>query len=157
MLPSSLLVFVNVLLLGPTVLAFSFPISGENRSIISSKMEARKWGDLEEIRPSFYRLFLKDDGIFPNNPNHPLLLFRNMFQGSEKEGCKLLVEQGGWTTPWVWGVFTFHHYHSTAWEILVCVQGEADVQFGGPTGPIVKVAKGGHCSGPPRSSSQATQ
>lgn len=40
------------------------------------------------------------------------------------------------------GVFEYHHYHSTAWEALLCIQGEARVQFGGPNGPILTISAG---------------
>jgi uncharacterized protein YjlB len=114
----------------------------------STNVQSRNWGDVQEVRPDFLRLFLKDDGVFPNNPNHPLLLFRDSFQGSQEKGSQLLIK-GGWTSPWVWGVFTYHHYHSTAWEILVCVEGWADIQFGGPSGPTIAVKKGDVALVPP--------
>lgn len=104
--------------------------------------QERNWGKLEQVQePQVHHLFMENDGVFPNNPNHPLLLFRGVCE-SEQQGRKLLVERG-WTSPWVWGVFTYHHYHSNAWEVLICIKGSAEIQLGGPTlGPVVTVSKG---------------
>ena len=41
-----------------------------------------------------------------------------------------------------YSIFSYHHYHSKAWELLLCFSGEASVQFGGKLGPMVTVAKG---------------
>lgn len=106
---------------------------------------ARSWGAIEKLPKGedfdIFRLFMKDDGIFPNNSHHPLLLFKSAFHGSPAAGEEAIVE-GGWTHPWAWGIFPYHHYHSTAWELLLCVKGEANVQLGGETGPKVVVKRG---------------
>ena len=62
--------------------------------------------------------------------------------GLPEPALTLVGGNDGWTRPWAWGVFTYHHYHSTAWEALLCVRGSADVQFGGPSGPVLQPAKG---------------
>jgi uncharacterized protein YjlB len=46
-------------------------------------------------------------------------------------------------------IYTYHHYHSTAWELLLCVRGKASVQLGGNTGPTVTVEKGDFVLIPP--------
>lgn len=89
-----------------------------------------------------FRLFMDDDGTFPNNPDQPLLLYKNAWKGSEREARRAITKGNYWTSPWAWGVFPYHHYHSKAWELLVCIQGEANVQLGGSTGPTVLVEKG---------------
>ena len=122
----------------------------------------RAWGVLERVQTSallfkkkesspsspsckqheIFRLFLKDDGVFPNNSHHPLLLFRSAFvHGEESQGSRILT-QASWTPPWVWGIYPYHHYHSTAWEILVCIKGQANVQLGGPAGPAISLDRG---------------
>ena len=91
---------------------------------------------------SFSRVYLESDGTFPNNPRFPVVVYRDVFcEARDGDGAELLV-RNGWTRPWAWGVFTYHHYHSTAWEALLCVRGSADVQFGGPSGPVLQPAKG---------------
>lgn len=118
-------------------------------------MTSRLWGNVEKVENDDnnvvvdgYRLFMKNDGTFPNNNDHPLLLYRNSFNGSQQEAESLIVG-AGWTSPWVWGVFEFHHYHSTAWELLLCVRGSARIQLGGPQGPTVEVEKGDTMLVPP--------
>jgi uncharacterized protein YjlB len=89
------------------------------------------------------RIFRKDDGIFPNNESYPLILMKNAFSGrTEEEGRHLITKSGEWTNPWTWGVFEYHHYHSKAWELLLCVQREANVQLGGVTGPTIQMKQG---------------
>mmetsp|Transcript_16151 Transcript_16151/g.24598 ORF Transcript_16151/g.24598 Transcript_16151/m.24598 type:complete len:208 (-) Transcript_16151:1035-1658(-) len=107
----------------------------------SSMTSGQQWGVVHKVHDNKFRLFMKDDGTFPNNENHPLMIYKNCFHGSQSEAEMKIVE-GGWTSPWVWGVFTFHHYHSTAWELLLCVQGEAQIQLGGPSGPTIRVERG---------------
>ncbi len=48
----------------------------------------------------------------------------------------------GWTESWCDGVYEFHHYHSTAHEVLGCCAGRATLQLGGPDGPQVSIARG---------------
>lgn len=107
----------------------------------------RAWGKIETVPNNnnnlkVSRLFMKDDGVFPNNQDHPVLLFQDAFHETRRDAEQLIV-QNGWTAPWAWGIFSFHHYHSTAWELLVCVRGQATVQLGGETGPSdVVISKG---------------
>jgi uncharacterized protein YjlB len=137
----------------------------------SSNASARiAWNVLERIQftPSkcnqgcncstipIYRMFLQPQSDFPNNPHHPLLQLKGAFPfphstttKPELHGHKLLT-QAGWTSPWIWGIYPFHHYHTTAWELVVCLHGEAQVQLGGSdTGPIVDITKGDIVLTPP--------
>ena len=86
------------------------------------------------------RAWLGDDGTFPNNATYPLLVYRQCCRESEDAGSKLLT-RNGWTSPWAWGIFEFHHYHCV-WEALLCVRGSAEVRFGGPCGPLISVHRG---------------
>ncbi len=88
------------------------------------------------------RVLLQGDGTFPNNAVYPLLLYRAVFDAARDGDGAALLERNGWTRPWAWGVFEYHHYHTTAWEALLCIRGEADVQFGGPTGPVLTPTEG---------------
>jgi uncharacterized protein YjlB len=43
---------------------------------------------------------------------------------------------------WRNGIFDFHHFHSTAHEVLAILRGHASVQLGGPGGARFEVAAG---------------
>lgn len=101
---------------------------------------------------------LEDDGTIPNNDRLPLVVYRSAITASEGEGVentfKRLFAEHGWGGCWVDGIYPFHHYHARAHEVLGIAAGTADVQFGGPSGPVVTVAAGdavaipagvGHC------------
>ncbi|MGF1473744.1 MAG: cupin domain-containing protein [Rubrobacteraceae bacterium] len=111
--------------------------------------------DQKEI--SLEQHFFEDAGAIPNNPDLPLLVYpralgRNLQTPS---ACKALFARNGWGGAWVNGVFSFHHYHSNAHEVLAVVGGSATLVFGGPEGTAVNVAAGdvvaipagvGHCN-----------
>uniref|UniRef100_A0A7S2BYP1 Cupin type-2 domain-containing protein n=1 Tax=Florenciella parvula TaxID=236787 RepID=A0A7S2BYP1_9STRA len=97
------------------------------------------------------RLSPDPDSGFTNNAQWPLIVYKHALRMDEDEdegqdqGCDRMVSlmvSNGWTRPWAWGVFSYHHYHSTAWEALLCVQGSADIQLGGPQGPTFDVQPG---------------
>ena len=83
----------------------------------------------------------RDAEGWPNNQQHPLIVYHDCFDSAARDGASVMV-RNGWTSPWAWGVFPYHHYHSNAWEALLCTRGQAEVQFGGPLGPQVTVSPG---------------
>ncbi len=86
----------------------------------------------------------EDDGRIPNNPELPLLLYPQALDESERDPsrCKNLLAGNGWGGAWVDGVFSYHHYHSNAHEVLCVVGGSARILFGGPEGETVEVEAG---------------
>ena len=106
-----------------------------------------------EVREHFF----EDDGRIPNNPALPLLVYPGALGESDlsPSRCKELFAQNGWGGAWVDGVFSYHHYHSNAHEVLCVVSGEASIAFGGPDGATAEVKAGdvvvipagvGHCN-----------
>jgi uncharacterized protein YjlB len=53
-----------------------------------------------------------------------------------------LLAENHWGGAWLDGIFDFHHYHSTAHEVLVICGGQAEVCFGGAQGITLTVAAG---------------
>jgi uncharacterized protein YjlB len=87
---------------------------------------------------------LRDDGTFPNS-SLPLLVYRNALQLKEdhpEDLVKEVFESNGWVNSWIDGVYDYHHYHSTAHEVLGITKGSALVLFGGPSGIAISLEKG---------------
>jgi hypothetical protein len=36
--------------------------------------------------------------------------------------CNQVVSKNDWLEPWAGVVYDYHHYHTTAWECLCCIQ-----------------------------------
>lgn len=100
---------------------------------------------------------LRDDGLIPNNASLPLILYRRVLQvdgGEADESVKALFGANGWVNAWVDGIYAYHHYHSTAHEVLGIAGGRARVMLGGPGGIAAELGAGdvvlipagvGHC------------
>lgn len=88
--------------------------------------------------------YFEDDGSIPNNPKLPLLFYPQVLDENclEPSRCKNLLADNGWSGAWVNGVFPYHHYHSTAHEVLCVASGSARIMFGGPEGETVEVRAG---------------
>jgi uncharacterized protein YjlB len=87
----------------------------------------------------------EDDGTFPNNPTHPLVVYKRairMETGGGAETIETIFLSNEWGRSWRNGIYPFHHYHSTAHEVLGIYQGNARVQFGGENGPILAISAG---------------
>jgi len=89
-------------------------------------------------------VLLKDDGIFPNNEELPLIVYKKAIQFND-EGAEVVEDlfyKNGWGGSWRNGIYSFHHYHSTAHEVLGVYSGNCKVQLGGPEGEIFEIEKG---------------
>ena len=86
-----------------------------------------------------------DDGDVPNNPRLPLIVYAGAIDpaaGDAAAAFEALFAQNAWGSGWRNGIFPFHHYHSTAHEILGIAAGEAEVRFGGEAGETLRVKAG---------------
>ena len=87
---------------------------------------------------------LKENGNIPNS-KLPLLVYRRAVRLQSDDPASIfeeLFEANQWTDTWRNGIYDYHHYHSTAHEVLGVYSGNATVNFGGEGGPITKVWAG---------------
>lgn len=84
-----------------------------------------------------------DDGVIPNN-RLPLLVYPHTVAPNKAtpEAMEALLQAGGWPPRWRATVFTYHHFHSTAHEVLGVASGTARIMFGGPLGDELDVVAG---------------
>jgi uncharacterized protein YjlB len=83
---------------------------------------------------------------FPNNARLPALLYRAALRlvasAKAAESIEKTFARNGWTSGWRDGVYNYHHYHSTAHEVLGCYAGRGLIQLGGPDGPTFEFKRG---------------
>lgn len=88
---------------------------------------------------------LEDDGVFPNNHDLPLILYREIFSQEkpiDPEKIEETFASNHWIPAWRNGIFPFHHYHSRAHEALGIFSGWVKVKFGGRSGEVVQAVAG---------------
>ena len=85
-----------------------------------------------------------DDGEVPNNPQLALIVYRGVLEtgADAAASCMALFERNGWTGAWHNGVYSHHHYHSSAHEVLGIATGWVRVRLGGEGGRIVELRAG---------------
>jgi uncharacterized protein YjlB len=85
-----------------------------------------------------------DDGDVPNNPSLPLIVYRAALETGPRAAaaCEARFADNDWSAAWVDGIYSHHHYHSTAHEALGIVAGSVRVQLGGEGGKTVELRAG---------------
>ena len=96
-----------------------------------------------QCKTAVEKIQLSRNGWMPNNDLLPVLLYRRAVDG---EGMatrmEAVLERNLWPAQWRNGVYTFHHYHSTAHEVLGIAGGSAQLMLGGENGHVVAVEAG---------------
>jgi uncharacterized protein YjlB len=88
----------------------------------------------------------RDDGIIPNHPNWPLIIYRGAVRlPNELDPAAVLEDlfgSNGWRASWRDGIYDYVHYHSRIHEVLGIARGKAKVQFGGKRGRSLALKAG---------------
>jgi uncharacterized protein YjlB len=88
-----------------------------------------------------------DDGIVPNNPRVPVLLYRGAVSlGSTSFDpatvIDTLFDSNSWARSWRGAVYDFVHYHSQVHEVMGVARGSARIECGGVKGRILTLKAG---------------
>jgi uncharacterized protein YjlB len=104
--------------------------------------------DLERLRrPRKGNTFhFKDDGIVPNHPYWPLVVYRSAaalpIEFDPAPIFEDLFKRNDWKSSWRNGIYDYVHYHSRIHEVLGIARGSAKVQFGGKRGRTLTIKAG---------------
>ncbi|QOS82442.1 cupin domain-containing protein [Paenibacillus sp. JNUCC31] len=86
-------------------------------------------------------LLFQDDGVIPNHPSLPVLLYKGTW-ATDFSRAETMLNRNGWGNSWINGVFDYHHYHSNAHEVLAVVSGFVQLILGGEKGQKVYLQTG---------------
>jgi uncharacterized protein YjlB len=85
-----------------------------------------------------------DDGKFPNSL-YPVIIYRSVLpkhKAGMAEKMEALFAENHWTNSWRNGIYNYHHYHSTAHEVLGICNGTVKLHLGGEQGRVVALEAG---------------
>jgi uncharacterized protein YjlB len=81
----------------------------------------RKAPDLAKARKP-HAVRFKDDGLVPNHPRWPLIIYRVAVDLDERHDPAAVIEDlfeaNGWGDTWRDGIYDYVHYHSRIHEVL---------------------------------------
>jgi uncharacterized protein YjlB len=92
-------------------------------------------------------MMFSDDGLIPNNPRFPVLLYRGAINVSTRRFkaatiMDVIFAENNWGRSWRDTVYDFVHYHSQVHEVLGVARGRAVLEFGGPKGRVLTLYPG---------------
>jgi uncharacterized protein YjlB len=110
------------------------------------------WPD-EEALPAMIRprkpmaIMFDDDGIVPNNPRLPLIVYRGAIDLDQKGFdpgtiVDAVLDSNGWGRSWRDTIYDFVHYHSQIHEAMGVARGSAVMEFGGIKGRRMRLNAG---------------
>jgi uncharacterized protein YjlB len=106
--------------------------------------EAEALAHARTVKP--IRVKFSADGYVPNNPNVPLLIYKNAVRLDGKRDPAALLEAifnaNGWGQAWRNGLYPYVHYHPRIHEVLGVARGTATLRLGGNKGTTLKVRAG---------------
>ncbi len=89
----------------------------------------------------------EDDGIVPNNPRLPLVVYRGAVAVEQEDFdagtiVDAVFESNGWGRSSRDTIYDFVHYHSQIHEVMGVAHGSAEVEFGGVKGRRLRLKAG---------------
>jgi uncharacterized protein YjlB len=91
-----------------------------------------------------FHYYIHDDGIFPNS-SLPVILYKSALELPLLNPAGFIItifKNNSWENSWKNGVFDYHHYHSTAHEVLGVYNGSTKLLLGGDNGIVVEIEAG---------------
>jgi uncharacterized protein YjlB len=101
--------------------------------------------DIAAARERVVSHLLEPDAEIPNNPRLPLLAYPGAVRLPQHDPASVfekLFAANGWVGCWRNGIFPFHHFHSTAHEVLGIYSGTATARLGGEHGVTLTLNPG---------------
>jgi len=97
--------------------------------------------------PKMKAILFKDDGVVPNNPRFPLIVYRGAIALRQTAFDPATIidsvfESNGWGQSWRDTVYDFVHYHSQIHKVMGVARGSGRIECGGVKGRILKVKAG---------------
>jgi uncharacterized protein YjlB len=126
------------------------PLTDQIKNYARKAMES--WPDDAALRSMIrtrkpVTIMFDDDGIVPNNPRLPLVIYRGAIDVSDKAfdaGAVIdaVFDSNSWGRSWRDTIYDFVHYHSQIHEAMGVARGWAVVEFGGVKGRRMRVKAG---------------
>jgi len=126
-------------------MVFKDQLKNAARKILESKPSEHTLR--QSVRSRKARTFMfTDDGIVPNHPRWPLIVYRGavLFSGIRQPEVLIdhLFAANQWAGSWRDTIYDFVHYHSQIHEVLGVARGTAVVEFGGVKGRRLSLRAG---------------
>ncbi|MER8409590.1 cupin [Mesorhizobium sp. M1307] len=88
----------------------------------------------------------KDDGLVPNHPFWPFVVYRGAVRSVEQFDSAAVLEElfeaNGWSSCWRDGIYRYVHNQSRKNEVLGVARGTGKVRFGGNRGRTLSLKAG---------------
>jgi len=99
---------------------------------------------MKKEMPGPETMFLERRDWIPINPSLPVLIYWQVLVHRTDLAARFeaLFDRNGWPARWRDGIYDYHHYHSTAHEVLGIACGSATLALGGLGGADVEVRVG---------------
>lgn len=116
------------------------------RKMTERRPDAAMLQGMLRTRKELARRF-SDDGIVPNHPRWPLIVYRGAIRVDENKfdpGTIMDTQfsANGWGRSWRDTIYDFVHYHSQVHEVLGVARGHGRVEFGGIKGRALNLKAG---------------